>query len=277
MEHISSMEERYLTIVLLDIVGSTKIVESLGDYRSAKLFSDHDEFARSLCYKNNGREIDRSDGFLLSFELIHDAINFSLDYQRYVTKRFRIRSRIGIHWGKVIESKQKEKYINAGAKKVELEGLAKNICARTMSLASGGQILITENVKKELDKRISSKVNKNAMFACVGIYKFKGVSKAQIVWSVGETIESIQPPLGSDKVKKVGGPNQIKQKLKDMKNKELLVYILNKIMTVLFFIYFYYSLVFLSNKGARDLFLGLPSYIPVLDEIINYLLRIGVL
>ena len=62
-----TMKERYLAIVLLDIIGSTAFVQRAGAQVAAQWFQVHDRLARSLVYKHQGREIDRSDGFLLSF------------------------------------------------------------------------------------------------------------------------------------------------------------------------------------------------------------------
>jgi len=70
--------ETKLAIVLLDLIGSTKFVQSVGAMKSAQWLQYHDRLARSLVYRFNGREIDRSDGFLLSFERPIDAVNFAL-------------------------------------------------------------------------------------------------------------------------------------------------------------------------------------------------------
>ena len=112
-----TMKERYLAVVLLDIIGSTAFVQRNGAVVAAKWFQVHDRLARSLVYKHSGREIDRSDGFLLSFDRIIDAVNFGLAYQRTVPKKTSLQTRIGIHWGRVIEvkqEKQKTSIQNAG-------------------------------------------------------------------------------------------------------------------------------------------------------------------
>ena len=70
--------ERYLTMVLLDLIGSTAFVQKAGAMKGAQWLQYHDRLARSLVYRFNGREIDRSDGFLLSFERPLDAVNFAL-------------------------------------------------------------------------------------------------------------------------------------------------------------------------------------------------------
>ena len=70
--------ERYLAIVLLDLIGSTAFIQRVGAMRGARWLQYHDKLARSLVYRFEGREIDRSDGFLLSFERPIDAVNSTL-------------------------------------------------------------------------------------------------------------------------------------------------------------------------------------------------------
>ena len=60
------LKERQLAIVLLDLIGSTAFVERVGAKDAAIWLQYHDRLARSLLYKFDGREIDRSDGFMLS-------------------------------------------------------------------------------------------------------------------------------------------------------------------------------------------------------------------
>lgn len=241
MKYEIKMQEKYLAIVLLDLVGSTKFVQKYGALHAAKLFQAHDRLTRSLCYKFNGREIDRSDGFLLSFERTLDAVNFALHYQRDVPPKTKLKCRIGIHWGKIIEVTQDDVFVAANAKKVELEGISKNIAARTMSLCQGDQILLTKEAM-EMTRRYNANMHtpKHTKYTCVGLYQFKGVAEPQVVYAVGTSIESLQPPPESDKVKRLGGPKKINQKLRDKKIKELLEWFIFRIGIVeiiLFLIY----------------------------------------
>jgi class 3 adenylate cyclase len=220
-----TLKERNLAIVLLDIIGSTRFVQRYGSLVAAKHFQIHDRLARSLIYKFDGREIDRSDGFLCSFDRTIDAVNFALTYQATIPKKTGLQTRIGIHWGKVVEVEQDEKYVAINAKKIELEGLAKNIAARTMSLCGPGQVLLTEEAKNNVRNRTNAFTPKATRYACVGLYKFKGVREPQTIFAVGETIQSLQPPKGSDKVKRLGGPRKIKSRARDRKILEWLAWL----------------------------------------------------
>jgi class 3 adenylate cyclase len=215
-----NMRETKLAIVLLDLIGSTQFVQSVGAARAALHFQYHDRLARSLIYKFEGREIDRSDGFLCSFDRTIDAVNFALYYQKTVPAKIRIGCRIGIHWGTIIEVIQDDVFVAANAKRVELEGISKNIAARTMSLCRRGQVLLTEDAAHNVKHRTNAFTPKNTRYACVGLYRFKGVKKPQTIYAVGETLESLQPPKGSEKVKRVGGPSKIKSRARDRKIKE---------------------------------------------------------
>lgn len=225
--------ETKLAIVLLDLIGSTKFVQSVGAMKSAMWLQYHDRLARSLIYKFNGREIDRSDGFLLSFERPIDAVNFALTYQETIPPKTKLGCRIGIHWGIVVEVKQAEIYTMTGAKSVELEGVAKNISARTMSLCQAGQVLLTKEAMTAIKGRTNSFTPKGTRYACVGEYKFKGVKETQIIYAVGSTIESLQPPPGSDKVKRLGGPKKIKSRMRDRKLKEWIAWFLMRYCLIL--------------------------------------------
>ena len=227
--------ETNLAIVLLDIIGSTKFVQSVGPMKSAQWLQYHDRLARSLIYRFNGREIDRSDGFLLSFGRPIDALNFPLTFQETIPPKTRLGCRIGIHWGNIVEVKQAEIYTMTGAKSVELEGVAKNISARTMSICQPGQVLLTFEAMKAIKGRTNSFTPRGTRYACVGEYRFKGVKQTQIIYAVGSTIESLQPPPSGDKVKRIGGPNKIKSRIRDRKLKEWLVWFLVRYCWIMLF------------------------------------------
>ena len=267
------MKERYLAIVLLDIIGSTAFVQKVGAKAAAQWFQVHDRLARSLCYKFNGREIDRSDGFLLSFETVIDAVNFALKYQSTIPAKVKLQSRIGIHWGKIVEVKQDDLFVGVGAKRVELEGLAKNIAARTMSLCQAGQVLMTKEAMLSVRHRVNIHTPKSTRYVCVGMYKFKGVKNPQEVYAVGETIESLQPPPGSDKVKRLGGPKYIKSRIRDRKLKEWFWYFYWRLGFLAILFWGYVLIPMLFSPTGRYL-LGLPYSMPWLDAFGDFFISI---
>jgi len=215
-------EERSLALCLLDLVDSTRFVQKVGPDLAARWFQRHDKLTRTLLYRFGGREIDRSDGFLFSFERPIQAVNFALYYQQTIPFEIRLMARIGIHYGSIIEVRQTELMIMGGAKPVELEGITKNIAARTMSVCAPGQVLITRDMFAKVVNRANRMTPKDTRFACVGIYRMKGVGEAQVLYAVGSKIEMMQPPQGNAKVIRIGGPKKIRSRARHRKIREWL-------------------------------------------------------
>jgi class 3 adenylate cyclase len=65
---MSSTGPQVKALLVSDLVGSTQLVELLGDSPSADLFERHDRLARDLMVEHGGVEIDKTDGFLLLFD-----------------------------------------------------------------------------------------------------------------------------------------------------------------------------------------------------------------
>lgn len=64
-------------LLICDLVESTALVERLGDLAAAELIRKHDRLARTLVDRHAGREIDKTDGFLLMFERPVQAAAFA--------------------------------------------------------------------------------------------------------------------------------------------------------------------------------------------------------
>ena len=67
------------TLLITDIEGRTALAERLGDAAAAALWAAHDRVARELLVLHQGREIDRSDGFVVHFDAVADAAAFAID------------------------------------------------------------------------------------------------------------------------------------------------------------------------------------------------------
>ena len=224
MKYDVQFRRRNLCVVLLDLIGSTAFVQRHGAQRAARHFQFHDRLARSLLYRYNGREIDRSDGFLCSFERVGDAVDFALEYQRTIPRRTGLGCRIGMHWGDIVEVQQDDLFVAANAKSIELEGITKNIAARVMSICGRGQVLMTEAAMSKAKSRLHGGFGPDVMSACVGVYRFKGVRDPITVYAVGRSLDVMQPPKGNDKVKRLGGPKYIKKRARDRKLVEWLLW-----------------------------------------------------
>jgi class 3 adenylate cyclase len=268
----SNMKERYLTIVLLDIIGSTAYFQRYGTKKATMIFQYHDKLTRTLIYKHAGREIDRSDGFLCSFDSVADAIKFGLAYQSDIPKKTNLNCRIGIHWGNIIEIKQHDYYVNANAKKFELEGINKNIAARVMSLCGPKQILITKTAMQQMKKNPTVRIKRSVLYACIGLYEFKGIKEPCEIYALGETLEALQIPPVSEKAKRLGGPKYMKKRARNRNLMDWMKYLYRLIVTISIIGWIYFLSTIIINSNQRWV-LGLPAKIPILDELILFIIE----
>jgi putative peptide modification system cyclase len=181
-------------LVVADLADSTALVERLGDGRAAELLRSHDRLARALIREHGGQEIDKTDGFLLIFERPVQAAAFALHYQRALRELSErsghaLRARIGIHVGEVLLWDNPQEDIARGAKRVEVEGLAKPLAARLMGLALPGQILLS-GTAHSLARRSCDQLGlsqENVRWQSHGEFRLKGVAEPQPVFELGET------------------------------------------------------------------------------------------
>ena len=252
--------ETDIAIVLTDIIGSTKFVQRNGSRVAAKWFGVHDKAVMSFIQRHNGRLVDASDGHLMYFGSVGDAIAFAFDYKKYLRmKKFPFRSRVGIHWDRMLIVKSEEHLVRAGGKRINLEGIGKNIAARTMSLCSQEQILLSSAAYKAYRQsgHRNRFIPKNALVALVGLYKFKGVSEPEAIYAIGMIQLQLQPPTDSEKAKRIGGQKKIKTRLKHKKWSEIFWWVIYRIafIELLFVIYFalYISMNDSLNRFVYDI------------------------
>ena len=196
------------TLLLTDLCDSTQLVERLGDAAAAELFREHDRLVLSLQQRWRGRRIDRADGRLLLFDRAVDGLGFALDYarglrdigERRKLARYdlELRARSGLHVGEVLTWRNSDAAVSFGAKPLEVEGLAKPMAGRLMTLARPGQILLSATAEplahraaRELGERGDQLIWKDW-----GRWRFKGVPQPQQVYEVGEPgIAPLRTPL----------------------------------------------------------------------------------
>jgi putative peptide modification system cyclase len=186
------------TLLLTDLCDSTLLVERLGDAPAANLFRAHDRLVLELQQRWRGRLIDRSDGLLLLFERPVDGLGFALDYTRGLRelaerpelqqKKLVLQARAGLHVGEVLTWHNSEAAVQAGAKPLEVEGLAKPLAGRLMTLARPGQILLSATAEP-LARRASRELGERSehlIWKSHGRWRFKGVPDGQEIFEVGE-------------------------------------------------------------------------------------------
>jgi class 3 adenylate cyclase len=262
--------EAKIAIVLTDIIGSTKFVQKNGARVAAKWFGVHDKAVMNFIQRHNGRLVDASDGHLMFFGSVSDAIAFAFEYKKYLRiKKFPFRSRVGIHWDKMLIVKSEEHMVRAGGKRINLEGIGKNIAARTMSLCSEEQILLSTAAYKNYKKygHRNRFIPKNALVALVGLYKFKGVSEPEALYAIGQIQLQLQPPPDSEKAKRIGGHKKIKTRLKHKKISEIFWYFTWKLFWIEMVFIIYFAFKISSSFNSNDIF----KFITGID--LNYFLE----
>ena len=181
------------TLAVCDLVDSTALTEQVGDRGAAELMHKLDRLTRDLLYAQGGREIDKTDGFLVMFERPIQAVAFALAYQRLLREvreqeHVPVQARIGIHVGDVVLWENSMDDISRGAKAVEVEGLVKPVAARLMSLALPGQILLS-GIAYTFALRAQGELGTEhpvPEWRAHGRYLFKGLAEPMTVYEVGE-------------------------------------------------------------------------------------------
>jgi putative peptide modification system cyclase len=195
------------TLLVSDLVDSTQWVSRLGDQLAADLIRQHDRLVRNLLRVHGGQEIDKTDGMLSLFDRPIHAIGFALEYQRALREfsaklPLKVQARIGIHVGEVRTWINDADDIAHGAKPMEVEGLAKPVAARLMSLAQPEQILLS-SVAYTLAHRAEGELGASLArleWMQHGRFKLKGVDEAIAVFEVGEPgLAPLKTPAWSGK------------------------------------------------------------------------------
>jgi predicted ATPase/class 3 adenylate cyclase len=187
------------TLLLTDVVDSTRLVERVGDARAAALWAAHDRRSRVLLAQHRGREIDRTDGFFLLFEEPTDAAGYALAYHAALSD-LALSARVGIHVGAVTLRQNSPVDVARGAKPIEVEGLAKPLAARVMALAGGGQTLMSGAARDAL----ADKIPEGAAIEWHGHYRFKGIEEPIEIVELGVRDSSpFSPPADADKAYRV--------------------------------------------------------------------------
>jgi class 3 adenylate cyclase len=129
-------DERILTTVLLtDIVSSTKHAETMGDRRWREVLDAHNAMFRRELTRFEGTEVKTTgDGFLATFNGPGRAIHCSLALIGAV-RSLGIEIRAGLHTGEVEVGEN------------DVRGIAVHVAARVAALAEPSECLVTRTVK----------------------------------------------------------------------------------------------------------------------------------
>jgi class 3 adenylate cyclase len=127
-----------VALVFTDIESSTATAAALGDAAWLEQLRAHDTLVRRLVAQRGGREVKHlGDGFLLTFPGAGAAVDFARDLQTALDDS-PVRVRVGVHSGPVLEQDG------------DVFGTVVNVASRVASAASGGEVLITDEVRRLL-------------------------------------------------------------------------------------------------------------------------------
>src|ERR1043166_4971138 len=212
LEHRARVEEfqrkhrtGLLTLVFTDTVGSTKLKHVLGDSAAVALIQQHHATVREILgqFKEAEEISTAGDSFFLVFVKPSDAGRFALKLQARLREEAAhsgtiLLDRVGIHLGEVIIEERE-----TGPKTKDLYGIQVDICARLVSLAEGGQILLTrsafDNAREVLKGQDLPGVGP-LLWMNHGPYLLKGIEESVEICEVGEAgVAPLHPPQNSDK------------------------------------------------------------------------------
>jgi class 3 adenylate cyclase len=126
------------TFLFTDIVGSTKLLETLGDEKWKRLLTRHDDIVREQILEVGGEVVRQTgDGFFATFDNPKSAIDAAIAIQRALTGEvFAPDVRIGAHAG--------DAFTTAGDAR-DYVGQSVHVAARVGALAGAGEILVSRD------------------------------------------------------------------------------------------------------------------------------------
>lgn len=207
------MKTELRALLLTDVVDSTKMAARIGDQQMAAVWAAHDRVARDLLPQFGGREIDKTDGMLLMFDSAAPAVAYAVAYGRALAALpLPLSARAGLHVGPVILRENAAEDVARGAKPIEVDGLAKPTAARVMSMANGGQLLLTTEAREALAQAAAEAgvgtgagagagAGAGVVWRTVshGHWALKGLSEPIEVFEAGDEATSFQSPAEGDK------------------------------------------------------------------------------
>ena len=184
-------------LLMTDVVDSTQLSEQLGDEAAAVLWQAHDHKVRDLLRTWQGQEIDKSDGFLVLFRQVDDAVACALALHRALAGLTTpLQMRAGIHVGTLRTRPNRDDDIRQGAKPFEVDGIAKPLAARIMGLARGGQTLLSASAREALQSQRWQLENQ-------GYWRLKGLPEPVELFEANERGAPVYAPKDSPKAYRV--------------------------------------------------------------------------
>jgi class 3 adenylate cyclase len=156
-----------LTMLMTDIVDSTKLAGQLGDAAWKHRLAEHNRIVRRLLAQLGGREVDTTgDGFLAAFTSAEAALRAAMSI-RDAVRAAGLEIRVGVHTGEV-------DLVDGG----DLRGIAVHEAARIMAAAGAGSVYTSG-----LTRLLASA--SGLTFRSVGTHALKGFETPAELFAVG--------------------------------------------------------------------------------------------
>jgi CheY-like chemotaxis protein len=160
-------ERRIMTILMTDIVGSTRTVERVGDRAWSELLAAHERATRDELVLFGGDEIDTTgDGFLASFDSPTRAIRCALAVRARVAA-LGLSIRAGVHTGEV-------EYEDG-----RVRGIAVHVASRITGRANPGEVFVSATTRELAE-------GAGIAFTDRGEHTLKGVSEPRRLYAAVE-------------------------------------------------------------------------------------------
>ena len=132
------------TFLFTDIVGSTKLLETLGDEKWSRLLARHDELLRERITESGGEIVKKTgDGFFATFETPKAAVDAAVAIQRALDAEvFAPDVRIGAHAGDAFR---------AGGETADYGGQGVHVAARVGALGDAGEIVVSRETLEGIE------------------------------------------------------------------------------------------------------------------------------
>jgi class 3 adenylate cyclase len=131
----SSLDRLLSTVLITDIVNSTKLASTLGDVRWRRLIERHDRVARQVISEFRGRYVKSTgDGLLATFDGPARGIECAKALRNEIAN-LDLRIRAGLHTGEIELLGD------------DIAGIAVNVAARVSALAAANEILVSRVVR----------------------------------------------------------------------------------------------------------------------------------
>jgi DNA-binding NarL/FixJ family response regulator len=179
-------ERRIRTILVTDIVASTRTAERVGDRAWSELVAAHDRATRGELVLFGGEEINTTgDGFIASFDSPARAIRCALALMHRMDE-LGLRIRAGVHTGEV-------EYLEGSA-----QGIALNVASRIAAMASPTEVLVSATARELA-------AGSGLAFTDRGQHELKGVSERRRVYAAADE----ERPPGPAEISRAGVPAEL--------------------------------------------------------------------